>query len=130
MERMYESIRILEKIYICETEEHPELILIKDLFKQILNYQTRILNKLVQIEESKEVFEDAIYLPTENFFAEIEDLLEIGVEKILDSRFTLLFRKERNDIVENFEKILYGGYFENLYLELSKSEISFFSLSI
>jgi hypothetical protein len=42
LERMYESIRILEKIYIYETEDYPELILIKELYKQILNYQHSI----------------------------------------------------------------------------------------
>ena len=123
LERTYESIRILEKIYICNTEEHPELKLIKDIFLQVLEYQTRLLNKLIQIEESKKLFEDTIYLPTENFFGEIKDLLKINVEKIVDSRFILHF-KERKDIVENFEKIIYGGYFEDLYLELSKSEIA------
>lgn len=122
LERMYESIRILEKIYICEIEEHPELILIKNLFKQILIFQTRILDKIVRIEESKETLKNGIYIPTLDFFGEFKDLLTINDDQVLDSRFILKYSEQKKDPTENFEEILYGGYFNKIYLDVSNSE--------
>ena len=121
-ERTYELLRILKKLYICETEGHPELILIKDLFKQILNYQTRILEKLVQIEESRETLKNKIYFPSPNFFSEIENLLIINDMEVLDSRFIWSNHINEEVLAENFNKIIFGGYFNKIYLRISDSE--------
>ena len=126
-ERTYELLRILEKIYILNIDEdHPELSLIRELFIQMLKYQTTMLTKLVNIDESNVKQELGIYMPSLNFFNEMEDIVKVEEEKILDSRFTLELGTIEEDLVTGFNKILYGGFFNKFYVKLSEIEYSLF----
>lgn len=124
-ERTYELLKILEKIYIFNTnEDHPEFSLIKDLFIQMLKHQTTILTKLVKIDESTIKQEPIIYVPSLNFFKEIENLIMIKEESILDSRFILELGTIKRGLETEFDKILYGGFFNKFYLKLSDTEFT------
>ena len=126
-ERTYELLRILEKIYIFNiNEDHPELSLIRELFIQMLKYQTTMLTKLVNIDESNVKQKSGIYMPSLNFFNEMEDIVKVEEEKILDSRFTLELGTIEEDLVTGFNKILYGGFFNKFYVKLSEIEYSLF----
>ena len=73
----------MEKIYILNIDEdHPELSLIRELFIQMLKYQTTMLTKLVNIDESNVKQESGIYMPSLNFFNELEDIVKVEEEKI------------------------------------------------
>lgn len=125
VERMYEQLRILEKIYLLDVDEtYPELILISGLFKQVLKYQTRILNKLIQIEESQEELKSQIYIPTIAFFREFEDITMVKHHEILDSYFILEFSSNKNELKDKFKNIVDGVFFNSLYLKFSETEFS------
>jgi len=127
-ERTYELLRILEKIYIFKTNvNYPELKLIKKLFIQVLKYQTKILKTLVQIKESNKRNESGIYFPTIRYFKSFEKLIMIRNEEIIDSRFILKIGAIERDLVNNFNKILNGDFFSDIYLKLSDSEFTLIS---
>lgn len=122
-ERTYELLRILEKLYILKTDKtYPEQVLIKNIFLQVLRFQTKILKKLVRIEESQENIESQIYLPTLDFYKEFEDLIIIEDVEVFDSNFILEFSKNEIDLKNNFRNILDGDFFNSLYLRFSDSE--------
>lgn len=120
VERMFEQLRILEKLYLLDIDmKYPELLLMRGLFKQVLKYQTGILNKLIQIEESREELKSQIYVPTNAFFKEFEDILLLSSNEIIDSNFILEFSSNRSELKDKFKNIVDGTFFNSLYLKFS-----------
>ena len=125
LERPYEKLRILEKIFIFDTEEeHSEFNLIKDMFKQVLEYQTKLLIRMSKIKESNHKISSKIYIPSLKFYEDLEDLIMIGDDKVLDSRFVLKIGADQGSIIENFSEILGGGFFKKIYFQLSDKEFT------
>jgi len=123
IERMFEQLRILEKIYLLDTDtKYPELLLMRGLFKQVLKYQTRILNKLIQIEGSRQELKSQMYVPTNTFFKEFEDIILVSSNEILDSNFILEFNSNRNELKDKFKHIVDGTFFNSLYLKSSNTD--------
>lgn len=121
-ERPYELLRNLDKIFMLKLNNFTELLILKEIFIQVLNYQTLILTKLSEIEESKIELKDGIYIPSLDFYNQINNLILIKEQKILDKRFILEFGHSDKNLIENFEQIIYGKFFRNLYIKFSEKE--------
>jgi len=118
-ERPYELLRNLEKIFIFDTRDYAVFLLMRGIFIQVLNYHTSLLKKLCEIEESKVVLKDNIYLPSPSFYNQIEDLILIKEQEILDSRFTHEIGSSKKNIAKNLEQIIYGNFFKDIYIKFS-----------
>jgi len=121
-ERPYELLRNLDKIFMLELNDFTECLLLKEIFIQVLNYQTSILIKLSEIEESKIELKNGIYIPSLDFYNQINDLILIKEQEILDKRIILEIGHSNKNLIENFEQIIYGKFFRNLYIRFSENE--------
>jgi len=83
LERPYEFLKQFEEIYIIENSEkkYPEFDLIENLFLLSLEFQTKIIKKLNQIEEAK-IKSENIYIPTQKFFNKIAPLFKINSKQL------------------------------------------------
>jgi len=121
-ERPYELLRNLDKIFISETNDFTELLLIKKIFLQVLKYQTSILKTLNNIEESRIELKNSIYIPSIDFFNQIKDLILIEKQEVLDKKFILCLDQSNKNPIEKFMEIIYGKFFTKMYIKLSEKD--------
>lgn len=78
LERPYEYLRQFEDIFLMQTDgdSYTELMLLKRLFILSLEYQTRILEKMSLIGDSKTESE-SLYVPTQQFYNDISPLFKM-----------------------------------------------------
>lgn len=124
--RTYELLRVLERIYITNgTENDQELKLIENIFIQVLQFQTSVLKKIIEIPESLIRKESEIYIPSEKYLREFNSFFELSENIVINTDYVQNLGDLNTFLPRSFEKVLQGIYFDKLYLKISEFEFSF-----
>ena len=123
LENAYESLRILDKVFLFDSSEKiPELDLIKNIFLRLLKIDTEILLKLNFNPESHTKSKDNIFAPSEDYFQSLITLFDVKSSEISTTNHFQEYIEE-DFIVKNVSKFTYGGFFEKLYIKISDYEV-------
>lgn len=119
LERPYEFLRQFSNLYSQKNnEELNELIIIQSLLETSLEFQTKIIEELLAVDES-EINSETIYIPSQQYFDSISPLFKIEDWMLYDLESLPIFKLgDFKNIIDNiYKKYINCDLFKSLHVQ-------------